>query len=212
MGMGRISSYREDPGTKLDIMEIHAFAMETLLREGLDEALSRLQYLKDQLRDRLQDFVQILQTGDLLPANTALGLEQKFEAVLRILEEDSAPDPSAFKDQGRRIIEAIRAAGAYYEENVESSEQGLDEAESEIFKVGLAMEAEWEALGQVISWQEAHSMDWTEQDRQQLAGRISDFRTRIQIARDDPIPVDDDLISRFSAELAGIRGSFKSEK
>jgi len=207
--MGRISNYREDPGTKLDIMEIHAFAMETLLREGLGEALSRLQFLKDQLRDRLQAFVRVLQTDDLLPEDTALGLEQRLEAVLGIMEEGKTPDHSALKDQGRRIIKAMRAVGTYYDENVDSSVHGLKETESEIFKVALAMEAEWEAMEQVINWQETHSEKWTEQDREQLADRISDFRTRIQIARDDPVPVDDDLISGLSTELAGIRESFK---
>jgi hypothetical protein len=207
--MGRISNYREDPGTKLDIMEIHAFAMETLLREGLGEALSRLQFLKDHLRDRLQAFVKVLQTGDLLPAEIALGLEQRFEAALGIMEEDKAPDPSILKDQGRRIIKAFRAIGTYYDGNVESSVQGLDEAESEVFKVALAMEAEWEALEQVISWQETGGRERTGQDREHLADRISDFRARIQLARNDTVPVDDDLISGLSAELAEIRESFK---
>jgi hypothetical protein len=207
--MGRISNYREDPGTKLDIMEIHAFAMETLLREGLGEALSRLQFLKDQLRDRLQAFVKVLQTGDLLPADIALGLEQRFEAALGIMEEDKAPDPSTLKDLGRRITKALRAIGTYYDGNVESSVQGLDEAESEVFKVALAMEAEWEALEQVIDWQETDGLERTGQDREQLADRISDFRTRIQLARSDTVPVDNDLISGLSADLAGIRESFK---
>ena len=207
--MGRISNYREDPGTKLDIMEIHAFAMETLLREGLGEALSRLQFLKDQLRDRLQAFVKVLQTGDLMPADIALGLEQRFEAALGIMEEDKAPDPSTLKDLGRRITKALRAIGTYYDGNVESSVQGLDEAESEVFKVALAMEAEWEALEQVIDWQETDGLERTGQDREQLADRISDFRTRIQLARSDTVPVDNDLISGLSADLAGIRESFK---
>jgi len=207
--MGRISNYREDPRTKLDIMEIHAFAMETLLREGLGEALSRLQFLKVQLRDRLQAFVQVLKAGDLLPADIALGLEHRFEAALGIMEEDKAPDPSTLKDQGRRIIKAFRAIGTYYDGNVESSVQGLDEAELEVFKVALAMEAEWEALEQVINWQETGDLERTGQDREQLADRISDFRARIQLARNDTVPVDDDLISGLSAELAGIRESFK---
>ena len=207
--MGRISNYREDPGTKLDIMEIHAFAMETLLREGMGGAISRLQILKDQLRDRLRAFIRVLQTDDLLPADTALGLEHRLEAVMGIMEEGKAPDHSDLKDQRRRIIRAIRALGTYYDENVGSSVHGLDETESEVFKVALAMEAEWEALEQVINWQETHSGKWTEQDREQLADRISDFRTRIQLARVDTVPTDDDLISRLSTELAGIRESFK---
>ena len=126
-----------------------------------------------------------------------------------IMEEGKAPDHSNLKDQRRRITKAIRALGTYYDENVGSSVHGLDETESEVFKVALAMEAEWEALEQVIVWQETGDRERTGQDREQLADRISDFRARIQLARNDTVPFDDDLISGLSAELAGIRESFK---
>jgi hypothetical protein len=60
--MSRISKLRESTETRLAIMEKHAFAMETLVREGPEEALGRLEVLKGQLKDRLELTLELLVT------------------------------------------------------------------------------------------------------------------------------------------------------
>ena len=88
--MSRISKLRESTETKLAIMEKHAFALETLMREGPEAAQGRLEVLKGQMKDRLEHTLALLGTLEGLPLEAATGLTYRMGRLASVLEEGSA--------------------------------------------------------------------------------------------------------------------------
>ena len=80
-------------------MEKHAFALETFLREGQEEALHRLEILKGQVRERLGRALTVFGTLEGLSLETLLGLSFKLGRLSGILEEGSVATAEAFRAQ-----------------------------------------------------------------------------------------------------------------
>ncbi len=206
--MSRISKLRESTETKLAIMEKNTFALESLLREGQEEALQRLEILKGQLRDRLARSLTVFGALEGLPLETTLGLSFKFGRLSGILEEGSVETAEAFRAQGERTIKAIRDIGTLYDQSIAESMMGLDEIEEEIFMVGLALVAEVETLGQCFQSKGSDMETVLTRNRDIILEKIYAVKAKIQVARDDPALATVEFMETLSADLAGIRSYF----
>jgi hypothetical protein len=207
--MSRISKLRESTETKLSIMEKHAFALETFLREGQEEALHRLEVLKEQVRERLGQTLAVFGSLEGLPLKTILELSFKLGRLSGILEEISAITADALRAQEERITEAIRDFGAFYDENMADSVTALDEIEKEVFLVGIALEAEFETIGQWFLLKGTDMETALLENRDIILGMIDALKAKIQVARDDPALATMEFMATLSADLAGIRSQFK---
>jgi hypothetical protein len=206
--MSRISKLRESTETRLAIIEKHAFALETLLQEGQEEALHRLEILKGQLRERLTRSLTVFATLEGLPQETLLGLGFKLGRLFGVLEEGSVDTADTFSAQEKRIIVAIRDFGTYYDDKIKESITGLDEIEKEIFLVGLALEAEFETLSQCFKTKCSDMEADLTRNKDIILEKIEDVKTKIQVARDDPALATVKFMETLSADLAGIRSHF----
>ena len=207
--MSKISKLRESSKTRLAIMEKHAFALETLVREGPEEALNRLEILKGQLRDRLERTLESLGTLKGLPLETIAGLGYRLGRVAGVLEEGPASSAEAFRSQEERVIKAGRDLGTFYDENVSDAQVGFGEMEAEVFMVAVALEAEYEALDQCFQLKEGGFLETLLiKNRDLILEEINAVKSKIQVARDDPSLATAEFIGELSGDLAGIRSRF----
>ena len=206
--MSRISKLRESTQTRLAIMEKHAFALETLVREGPEEALSRLEILKNQLKDRLVNTQELLGTLQDLPLQAATGLGYRLGRLTGVLEEGPAASAEAFRAQEKRVIEAGRDLGTFYDENVSDAQAGFGEMESQVFMVAMALEAEYEAIDQCFQLKEDEFLEGLTKSRELILEEINAVKSKIQVARDDPSLATAEFIGELSGDLAGIRSRF----
>jgi ParB-like chromosome segregation protein Spo0J len=206
--MSRISKLRESTETRLAIMEKHAFAMETLVREGPEEALSRLEVLKGQLKDRLERTQELLKTLEGLSTETLTGLAYRLGRLAGVLEEGMAASVETFRAQEKRVVEAGRELGAFYDGNVPESQDGLGEMEPQVFMVSMALEAEYEVLDQCFGLKEGGYLEALTKSRELILEEIESVKLKIQAASDDPSLATIEFISGLSADLAAIRARF----
>ena len=206
--MSKISKLRESTETRLSIMEKHAFALETLVREGPEEALNRLEILKGQLRDRLERTLESLGTLKGLPLETTAGLGYRLGRVAGVLEEGPALSAKAFRSQEERVIKAGRDLGTFYDENVSDAQAGFGEMEIEVFMVAVALEAEYEALDQCFQLKESGFLETLTKSRDLILEEIKAVKSRIQAAGDDPSLATVEFMGGLSADLATIRSRF----
>ncbi len=208
--MSRISNLRESTETKLSIMEKHTFALETLVKEGPEEALNRLEILKGQMKDRLERILESLGTQEGLPLETAAGLGYRLGRVAGILEEGPAVSSEAFRFQKRRFVGASRDVGTFYDEKVPDAQAGFGEMEAEVFMVAMALEAEYEVLDQCFGLNKSGVPEKLAESRELILEELSAIRSKIQVARDDPTLGTAEFIGELSASLAGVRSRFTS--
>jgi hypothetical protein len=206
--MSKISKLRESTQTKLAIMEKHAFALETLVREGPEEALDRLEILKGQLRDRLVNTQELLGTLEGLPPETATGLAYRLGRFSGALEEGMADSVEAFKAQETRIVEAGRELGAFYDGNVPESQDGFEEIETQIFMVSMALEAEYEVLEQYFHLKNSDFLEGLAEEQNLVLEEIESVKLKVKAALDDPSLATLEFLSGLSADLAAIRSRF----
>ena len=206
--MSRIGKQRQSTLIKLAIMEKHAFAMETLVREGPVEALSRLEILKKQLRYRIENLLEFLETQHVIPQEAAMGLSYRFGRLASTLEEGSASTSAAFSVQKEKIIGAIRDLGTYYDKHVELSVEDLEGNETDFFMVVTALEANLETMAQYIQWQGYGTPSFTAQSQELFLRAVGAVSTGIQVARDDPSLATEEFMSDLSADLAEVRRQF----
>jgi len=209
--MSRISKLRESTETRLSIMEKHAFALETLVKEGSEEALNRLEILKGQLRDRLERTLASLGSLEGLPLETTAGLGYRLGRVAGVLEEGPAVSAEAFRSQEERVVEAGRDLGTFYDENVSDAQAGFGEMEAEVFMVAVALEAEYEVLNQCFQLKEEGVLEGLTKNRELILKEINAVKSKIQMVRDDPALATTEFMGELSADLAGIRSRFVVE-
>jgi hypothetical protein len=189
-------------------MEKHAFALETLVREGPEEALGRLEALKNQLKDRLERTLELLVTLEGPSTETLTGLAYHLGRLAGVLEEGTAASVDAFRAQEKRVVEAGRDLGAFYDGNIPESQDGLGEMEPQIFMVSMALEAVYEVLDQCFGLKEGGYEDVLTKSREPILEEIESVKLKIQAASDDPSIATQEFIGGLSADLAAIRSRF----
>lgn len=140
---------------------------------------------------------------------TLLGLSFKLGRLSGILEEGSVATIEAFRAQGERTIGAIRDFAIFYDANIAESMTGLDEIEKEVFLVGLALEAEFETLGQCFQSKGTDMATDLPGNRDIILEMVDAVKAKIQVAQDDPALATMEFMGELSADLAGIRSQFK---
>ena len=209
--MSRISKLRESTEARLSIMEKHIFALETLVREGPEEAMNRLEILKDQLMDRLGLKLELVGTLEGMSAETSAGLGYRLGRFAGVLEEGPAASAEGFRSQEEKVVRAGRELGAFYDENVLESQTGLEAMETQVFMVAIALEAEYEVLGQCFHLKEGGILEILAEERDLILEKIKSVKSKIQAAGDDPSLATVEFMGALSANLADIRSRLAVE-
>ena len=80
--------------------------------------------------------------------------------------------------------------------------------ETQVFMVAIALEAEYEVLGQCFHLKEDGILEILAEERDLILEKIKSVKSKIQAAGDDPSLATVEFISGLSGDLAAIRSRF----